>query len=336
MLSRTANAIYWTNRYIERAENVARFIDVNLQLMLDVSLKNEEQWWPLIATTGDTEPFEARYGEATRDHVMNFLTFDEENPNSIISCVRAARENARSIRDVISSDMWQQINEFYLVVTNPQAREWADETAYEFYRDIKRNSHLFAGLTDHTMTHGEGWHFARMGRMLERADKTSRTLDVKYFILLPQPDDVGSPLDHAQWSALLNSASAFEMYRKQYGRIAPYYVAEFLVLNREFPRAIHHCISHAEESIRAITGAAHGSFDNDAQKELGKLRCDLGYMVIGEIMETGLHEYLDTLQERINRVDDLVYEAFFAIAPMSKDGSDPTNPADSGVAMSQR
>src|SRR5262249_47143954 len=143
-----------------------------------------------------------------------------ENPNSILSCVRAARENARSVREIISSEMWEQVNEFYLMV-NSAAAVGAMTDPQELFASVKMSSHQFAGVTDATMTHGEGWHFFRLGRRLERADKTSRILDVKYFLLLPTADDVGTTFDDIQWAAVLRSASAFEMYRKCHGRISP-------------------------------------------------------------------------------------------------------------------
>ena len=234
MLSRVADSIYWMNRYVERAENVARFVDVNLNLLLDSPPGMQQQWAPLVVTTGDQDIFKERYGEATAENVLRFLTFDKEYPNSIISCLRTARENARSVREVISSEMWEQVNAFYLMV-----KEAADtgsiSNLHIFFPEVKMSSHLFAGVMEATMAHTEGWHFGQLGRLLERADKTARILDVKYYILLPSVSDVGSPLDDLQWIALLKSASAYEMYRKCQYRITPKAVTEFLILNRDFP-----------------------------------------------------------------------------------------------------
>lgn len=227
MLSRVADSIYWLTRYVERAENVARFVEVNLNLLLDSS--GTTQWDPIISTTGDLALFRNRYGEATAENVIRFLTFDAKYSNSILSCLQIARENARSVRDVISSEMWQQVNSFYLLVTEvAQSRTLSDlTTILNFFEEVKLQSHLFAGIMDATMTHNEGWHFGQIGRLIERADKTARILDVKYFILLPSPKDVGSTLDELQWMALLKSASAYEMYRKQGAhRISPMAVAE--------------------------------------------------------------------------------------------------------------
>src|SRR5258705_6414849 len=184
MLSRVADSIYWMSRYAERAENVARFIDVNLQLMLDGSTGEDQQWEPLVSTTGDHEVFTKRYGEATQQNVIHFLTFDAENPNSILSCVRAARENARTIREIISPEMWLQLNKFYLMVTAAAGDSSAQANPYEFFTEVKNSNHLFNGIAAATMTHEEPWHFFHIGRILERAHKTSPIMDEKYFYLL--------------------------------------------------------------------------------------------------------------------------------------------------------
>jgi uncharacterized alpha-E superfamily protein len=311
MLSRVAESIYWMSRYVERAENVARFIDVNLNMMLDSS-GDDQQWWPLVNTTGDHADFEKRYGAATQESVIRFLTSDRDNPNSMISCLRAARENARSVREIISSEMWLQLNQFYLKVNDAAATGGGMESLHDFYTDVKLSSHLFTGITDATMTHGEAWHFCRLGRKLERADKTSRILDVKYFILLRSVADVGTPMDDTQWAAVLRSASAFEMYRKRQGRISPKGIVQFLLLDQEFPRAIRFCLNAARESLHAISGTPFGTFRNNAEKLLGQLCSDLAYASVDEIVNTGLHEYLDDLQDRMNLVGNGIFETFFA------------------------
>jgi uncharacterized alpha-E superfamily protein len=317
MLSRVAESIYWMSRYIERAENVARFIDVNLHLMLDLPVGTAEQWEPLVQTTGDLALFQERYGRATRENVVALLTFDTENPNSILSCLRVARENARSVREIISSEMWEQANKFYLMVRAAASDSRIREEPHAFFTEIKQASHLFVGITDATMSHGEGWHFARMARLQERADKTSRILDVKYFLLLPAVTDVGTPFDDIQWAAVLKSASAFEMYRKRFGRLLPERVADFLILDREFPRAMHYCVVKAEESLHAITGAPIGTFHNLAEQRLGRLRSELDYAQIQEIIASGLHEFLDTFQAKLNRVGDAIFDTFFALRPVA-------------------
>jgi uncharacterized alpha-E superfamily protein len=316
MLSRVADSIYWMNRYIERAENVARFISVNLILTLDLPDEMHEQWMPLVMTTGDSQLFQEKFGKATKENIVNFLTFDTQNPNSLLSCLTAARENARSVREIISSEMWECVNRFYLSIKDG-ASTHAIENSYDFFTQVKLSSHLFVGIVDSTMAHSEGWHFGRLGRMLERADKTSRLVDVKYYILLPTLDDVGTPYDDIQWAAVLKSASAFEMYRKarRHG-INPIDVVDFLILDRQFPRSIYYSISRAEESLHRISGTPITTVQNDAEKKMGRLRSDLNYTDIKEIMAFGLHEFLDDFQAKLNGVGESVYETFFALRPV--------------------
>jgi len=300
------------SRYVERAENVARFIEVNLNLMLDLPVGSEQQWQPLVATTGDSEEYAKRYGAATQHDVIEFLTFDLENVNSIHSSLRAARENARSVREIISSEMWEQLNEFYLRVSSVAGEAGSRVDPQDLLRYVKRTGHLFAGVTDATMTHNESWNFCRLGRMLERADKTSRILDVKYFLLLPNAADVGTTADDIQWAAVLRSASAFEMYRKSHGRIAPDRIVEFLLLENEFPRAIQYCLVRARESVHAISGTPAGMFRHPVERLFGELCSELAYARIEAIMTAGLHEYLDRLQTKMNEVGDGISETFFA------------------------
>jgi uncharacterized alpha-E superfamily protein len=316
MLSRVAESTYWMCRYVERAENVARFISVNLNLNLDWPGEAVQQWLPLVITTGDQDAFAASYADASKENVIRFLTFDRSNPNSVLSCLTAARENARSVREILSSEMWEHINRFYLMLKDTGGLQAALDNPYDFYEHVRLTGQQFQGITDATMTHGEAWHFCRLGRTIETADKTSRILDVKYFILLPHPKDVGTPYDDIQWSALLRSASAFEMYRQRHGRITPARVVDFLVLDREFPRAVLYCLTEANESLHAISGSNVGSFSNRPEQLLGQLRAELAYTRAEEIISGGLHEFVDDLQTRLNLLGAAVFDTFFAIRPV--------------------
>ncbi len=315
MLSRVAETVYWMARYVERADNVARFVDVNQNLTLDLPADIESQWLPLVNTTGDRSEFEKRYPAATEENVIHFLTIDKDYPNSIVSSLRIARENARTVREIISSELWEHINSLYLHVNENARRGELGDTPYSFFRRIKMSCHLFGGLLDHTMSHTDAWHFARLGQLMERADKTSRILDIKYFILLPDLEDVGAPFDSIQWAALLKSASALEMYRKQSRRISSNRVAQFLLLDREFPRSIHYCTIRMLESLHRISGTPMNTYSNKVERELGRLCSDLDYANIEDIVNDGLHEYLDNFQSRLNRIDQQIYEQFFALAP---------------------
>jgi uncharacterized alpha-E superfamily protein len=312
MLSRVADSICWMSRYIERAENVARFVDVNLHLMLDSPMGQEQQWQPLVNTTGDHELFAKRYGKATQQNVIQFLTFDPEYSSSILSCLRSARESARSIREIVSSEMWEQINRFYLIVKEAANDLQTTTGQHKFFTEVKEASHLFSGIAEATMSRNEAWHFLVLGRMLERADKTSRILDVKYFMLLRSAADVGTPLDDVHWSAVLRSASAFEMYRKRHGRMSPEGIAQFLLLDPEFPRAIRFCLNSAREALHAISGTPLGSFKNPAERFMGQLCSELAYANIEDVIRSGLHEYLDSLQTKMNHVSVGIHDTFFA------------------------
>lgn len=301
---------------MERADNVARFIDVNLQMILDLPSGSQEQWHPLVSISGGDVAFSSNYPVATRDNVIKFLTFDGENPSSIVSCLRAARENARTICESISPEMWEQVNTFYLMVNAAVANERLRKSSSSFFSEVKKASQLFHGITDATMLHGEVWHFYSMGRLLERADKTSRLLDVKYFMLLPSVTDVGSPLDDIQWAAVLRSASALEMYRKRHGHIAPEQIINFLILDHEFPRSIHYCLTNANDSLHAISGTPIGMYRNTAEQLLGQLCAELAYTDTHQIVTRGLHEFLDAFQTKLNLVDQCIFDTFFALRPL--------------------
>ena len=316
MLSRVANSLYWMCRYIERAENVARFISVNLNLLLDMPMEEGKHWEPLVSITGDNKLFEEHYEDYTEESVIRFLTFDRNYPNSIITCLAAARENARSIREIVSSEMWEHLNIFYLELADKSSEKFAMDDPHRFYKIIQMRSHLFTGLMESTMSHGEAWNFARIGTLLERADKTSRILDVKYFMLLPQVDMVNTPVDNIQWMAVLKSASAFEMYRKQYHLILPRKVADFLIFDMDFPRSIRHCVYFSQVCLHRISGSSLGSVHNTAEKKLGRLAADLEYTDIDEAVEIGMHEYLDDLQTKLNQVDVAIGGTFFNLKPL--------------------
>lgn len=319
MLSRVAESIYWTSRYIERAENIARCVDVALQMALDTKGGMSAQWRPLVAAAGDADLFESRYGDATRtdaktrDAILHFLTFDEQSPNSILSCVRNARENARQVRGVLPIETWEHLNRFYHMLVSPGARDRVRASPHDFYSEVRGASYLFEGILEATLSRGEEWHFLRLGRFLERADQTSRILDVKYFILLPDPADVGSVVDDLLWAALLHSVSGYEMFRRRHGRILPERVIDFLVLDRDFPRAVLYCLLAAEESLLAISETPAGSFRNPAERRLSRLRAGVAYSTVEEIIGRGVHEYLDELQTGLNHIGDGIHGSFFAL-----------------------
>jgi uncharacterized alpha-E superfamily protein len=311
LLSRVANSVYWLGRYVERADNVARILAVNFHVQLGLRADPSNQWQPMVDTSGDAAVFRQRYGAATQESVIRFLAFDRDNPNSILSCVGAARENARSIREVIPSSMWEQMNALYLLL---RAHENAprDVNLPDFFREVRMACSLLYGITEATMTRDEAYHFLRLGNFLERADKTTRLLDVKYFILLPAVAYVGTPLDDVHWAALLKSAGGFEMYRKRHRKISPPRLVEFLLMDPEFPRSVRFCTT-AAHALHFITGAAPGSFSCPSEQLLGRLRAELDFSGVEMVIGRGLHEFLDGLQAKLNTIDDAVFADFFAL-----------------------
>lgn len=296
MLSRVADALFWMSAYIERAENIARFVHVNMHLILDFySYQDEGNWKPLINAMGDEEAFFAKNKKITEENVVYFLTFDITNPNSILSCISAARENARSIREIISSEMWEQINYFYLLVRE-KSRKRKIDNMHAFFKEIKLQSHLFSGLMSSTMLHNESYDFAHLGRMLERADKTARMIDVKCFILLPTAESSDSPFDILQWSALLKSLSAFEMYRKKHRKISSHKVVNFLLFNEAFPRSVLHCVA---SSLRALEHLKERNTESKAALEINRLVDWLRQSSMDDVLRIGLHNYIDNIQLRL-------------------------------------
>ncbi len=312
MLSRVANSLYWLGRYVERAENYARFIEVNFNLSLDLPPGMDEQWKPLITATGDYEDYEARYDSYSRKSAIYFLAFDEENTNSIFTSVSKARENARIVRENLTKETWEKLNEVYLTMKEGIQQEvWKNENPAEFIRNIKYAIQLLYGIADNSVARTEGWYWVNLGQFLERADKTSRVLDVKYHYILPSPADVGSPLDDLHWVALLKSVSGFNTYRRSYGNISPSGLVDFLVLDTRFPRSIYFCLTEAENCLHKISGNSEKGFSNKAEKVMGELRSQLEYDDISDVVQHGLHEYLDNLQIKLNHISDEIFDCFF-------------------------
>ncbi|MEP6777439.1 MAG: alpha-E domain-containing protein [Chthoniobacterales bacterium] len=315
MLSRVADSLYWMSRYIERAEDNARLADVNLQLLLDLSNQHDadprQQWNPIISTLEGNELFASLYQTFDGKAAINFVSLQKKNHNSIYSCLSLARENARTTREQISSEMWAQINRLYLFVKSDAAKKLLRSSAFEFFNRIIAGSHLFQGITHATMTHGEGWHFMRIGKLLERADCTSRILDVKYHILLPSGERVGGNVDTIQWMSVLKSCSALEAYRKVYvDQVAPWKVAEFIITHPGFPRSIRFCVDYLDEALHCISGSAENRYANEAERLSGRLRSDLDYVTIGDIFKFGLHEYLEMIQRRLVEISDAMHASY--------------------------
>ena len=251
MLSRVADSLYWIHRYLERAENISRFLEVSEAMALDCPPGSAEPWLPLVDVTADRQRFNQAYPAGTPGDVLRFLLHDRDNPNSIVSCIAIARENARQIRDVITSEMWEQLNDLHWSLQTGEAI-WS-EPVQEQLRIIRRGCQMVYGITDATLSRDVSWLFSQLGRLIERADKTSRILDMKYFLLLPSPDDVGGVLDELQWITVLRTAGAYQMYRQsQQQAITPASVADFLLLDPIFPRSVRFCLQGINGTLKQL------------------------------------------------------------------------------------
>ena len=310
MLSRVADSLYCINRYVERAENISRFVEVSEAMALDCPPGSAEPWLPLIDASGDRELFDELYPAGGPEHVVEFLVRAEANPYSVVNCIAIARENARQIRDVITTEMWEQLNDTYWTLLDSEGF-WKQQPQ-ERLRDIRRACQLFYGITDATLSRDLSWHFSRLGRLLERADKTTRILDVKYFLLLPTPDEVGGVLDELQWISLLRSAGAYQMFRQsQQQAIEPKAVAAFLLLDPIFPRSVRYCLERINETLRIVRGQAVPGAPDELECLSGLTLARWSYTSIDELIAGGLHESIDDLQSDLNRLHDLVEQRYF-------------------------
>ncbi len=316
MLSRVANCLYWMSRSIERAENIARIVDVNLQLLLDFRSLDDrrlaEYWMPIVQCTGDEGAFQQYHPKATGASVTEFLIFQLENPNSLVSSICQARENARMVRDQITVELWEELNRLYLFVRSPQARQVWNRSPSEFFQQIKASTLQLIGLTFATLIRNEGWWFTQVGKLIERADKTSRILDVRHQTLPARgaPDAI-SQTEALEWSAILRSCSAWDAYKSIYGvEVHPRWVAELLLLNEDFPRSVRFCVTELNRALRGISGVPDGRCCNEAERRAGRLVAQLQFSTIDEIFEPGLHDYLDRLQIQLNAIGDALFNAY--------------------------
>jgi uncharacterized alpha-E superfamily protein len=313
MLSRVAESLFWMSRYLERAEDVARIVAVNFQASLDAPAASRAlAWQPLIAITGDRKLFEDAYEQTySAETVTSFLVRHPNNQNAILSCVERARENARAVRNQISREMWEQLNRLYHKALGADVPEIV-RNPYDFFNEIRNGSHLFQGVTDATMAHNEGWEFIQAGKFIERAEKTVRILDVKYNALSIGDEAEGASLASLQWIALLKSCSAFEPYRQAHPQLQAWRVADFLLLDRTFPRSVAFCLEHTRAALQRISGSSSGRPTNTAERMLGRLCADLMYQDIRDML-SDLHGYLDGLEGRINDVGDALAQHYFVL-----------------------
>ncbi len=315
LLARYAECIFWLARYVERAENLARILDVNETFTRDA--RGDQNWQSIVLLHADEEAFYERHGEATAEAVLRFYVSDASNASSIVSAIRNARENARALRPLISTEMWVQLNVFQNRLSAINQADLAPERLTDLFRGIKEACQTHTGITEGTFYRDQSWCFYQLGRYIERADQTTRLLDMKYHLLLPHgAEDVGSPIDLSQWNALLRSAAGYHAYRRQHPRgITPSRVAGFLLLNPSFPRSVFLCVQEVEGLLTELKRKHSLRGGTDAAEELDWLRALLGSLTVTEILRQGLHEFLDLIQSHLIAITRDLTASFFGVGP---------------------
>ena len=325
MLSRVANSLYWIFRNVERVENLSRFLEVSGAMALDSGMRIEP-WAPLIEACGDRNLFHAVEGELTPDAVANFLIQNKRNPCSIYNCIVIARENARQIREILSTEMWEQINAMYLQLYHDiPLKKLLNQ---QWLRQIRKDCQLFYGISDVCFSRNQGWQFCQLGRLVERADKTSRILDVKYFLLLPHGENVGGVVDQLQWIALLRTVGGYQMFRQASQlSITPQGVARFLLLDRNFPRSVRFCLDGIDAALVEID-PGHASRAVSLSDPVSTMRARWTDTDIETIIQYGLHESIDQLQQDLNSLHHQLERRYFC--SLEPTAGEVGNPMESG------
>jgi uncharacterized alpha-E superfamily protein len=314
MLSRVANALFWMSRYLERAEHTARLLDVGFHLELDLHgvLVGPHEWhWNSLVTILQGGPVPATAGSPPQTALTRWFTFDLDNPGSILCCLNRARNNARGVREALSPEVWGALNRLHWQLRDPDFSRQAEESPHDFYQAVAVGSHLVQGACDATMTRDEGWHFLQLGKYLERADKTLRTLNVKYHLLqdLTSPGDL--PLSNLQWAGVLRNCAAYEAYQRRYiSRVEPERVVEFLLLHPDFPRSVRFCLEAAGQAVAAIEGPGAERGEGPAGRLLGRVLSDLRFAELDQLLAGDLHAFLEGILARCNQVSRSVQERY--------------------------
>lgn len=321
MLSRVADSLYWMSRYLERAEHTTRLLDVNLSLMLDESTTSSDHRW-LRLLQSLFHPRRVRW-EGNPYSLAGTLIFDTELKSSVVSCITSARENARHVREQISTEQWQRLNSLYLDVIRPEHRmllqagspEVSSEAPSNFLLQVMEAIHQFQGITDSTMSHGEGWHFIQVGRYLERAMATARLLEAYHNDLWAQPDRLHESNQFLAWMGLLRSATAFEAYCKVYtADLSPDRILEFLLLDPEFPHALRFAIESLEKALEAIyakSGPKSGKGRGEQLHRIaGRLSAQLSFVSIEELLAGNVIDFLHSIQRQCQEIHDSIYQLY--------------------------
>jgi uncharacterized alpha-E superfamily protein len=317
MMARDADAMFWMSRYVERAEHISRLLLVNSNLLIDVgdlAPKLLQQQWQSVLTIMRTEPATTVEGPARElgTRIAQYMTFDGENANSMLTCLSRARENARGIRENISAEMWEAINTLYWSIRSDDAPARFEESPDDFYRQVMTGSMLFQGLTDHTLAHDQRWLFTQLAKYLERIDVTCRVIETKFSILQSAGGQMEAALRNIQWMAVLRSCCSIEAYRRHYlGEMDPLRVASFLILERSFPRSVRYAVDMAHEATAAIRNETGTLSIDPAERVLGRLNAQLEYAEPSEILKEGVPTYVQKIQSEIADAGLAVQKRYF-------------------------
>lgn len=312
MLSRTAANLYWLGRYVERAENLARIIEVGYRMSQMPDWEhggNRNEWLSSAVAAACDAGLIEKHGEATLDTALAYIALDEDNPSSLHSCLKTARTNGRAVRTALTAETWESLNDAWLEFNGQWRASLKRENLSNFLEWVKTRTTLFRGALLSTMLRDEAFAFVNLGTFIERADNTARILDVKYHILLPAGEAVGGPMDYYQWATVLRSVSAVGSYHWVYrDSIKPWLVAELLILRPEMPRSLVYALSQVTKALDLITSGHRRGYN--CTRLAGKLHAQLGYSKIDDIMQTGLHEYLSDFLARNNALGTEIADNF--------------------------
>ncbi|MDQ2069939.1 alpha-E domain-containing protein [Natronospira bacteriovora] len=308
MLSRVAENLYWTARYMERAEDLARLVNVHSNLMLDLPRSIELGWEPLVAITGSEAGFAELFDEVDERNVTRYLIADKRNTGSILACLFQARENLRSTRDLVPREAWEQVNDLYLYARRELKGGIAKRKRYDFLRGVIQQCQQFTGLLAGTMSHDEAYEFLRIGRNLERADMSTRILDVRSQDLLPKRSEELTPFENIQWMSVLKSLTAYQMYRRHVRvRVRGIDVLRYLLQDRQLPRALMHCLEQVESCL-------HDLPRNDAPlRSVTRMQRRVQEADVPELAEAGLHEFIDDVQLDLAHLHESISTTYFLL-----------------------
>ncbi|MFD1623025.1 alpha-E domain-containing protein [Azospirillum griseum] len=317
LLARYAESIFWMARYMERAENLARILDVHETFSRDT--RGVTNWFSIVQLNADEKDFFSRHDRPTAEAVIHYYMFDTQNSNSLLSMLHMARENARALRPWISTEMWTQINVFHNKLLEMSTSDVPMQNLSKVCTWIKEECQTHTGITEGTFYRDQGWYFYQMGKYIERADQTTRLLDIKYHTLLPSPVEVGSTLDVSQWTTVLRSTAGYHAFRRVYPRgMSPTTVAGFMLFNEGFPRSVVMCVRQIDGVLTRLRSRYELRGGAQAMERVDELLSALLSRPIEAVLRQGLHEYLDWIQLQLITLTTEIAQAYFGMdAPVA-------------------